>query len=107
MKVLLGMIILTLKVLKNKLITKFKVREYSLKLDSVDLNKYVSLLERLDSEGIKFYDAKKEMRKFPDHYVKLEELGWEYGQDFPMPEGIIHTREPFKQFMKYQKLFEE
>ena len=61
-------------------------------------------------------DAKKEFSKeemkdypdkFPNHYKKLEELGWEYGKDFPMPEGIAHTREPFEQYMKYQKLFEE
>ena len=47
------------------------------------------------------------MNNFPNHYEKLEELGWKFGKDFPMPEGIIHTRQPFKQFMKFQKLFEE
>ena len=47
------------------------------------------------------------MKDFPSHYEKLEGLKWIYGKDFPMPEGITHTREPFEQFMKYQKLFEE
>ena len=47
------------------------------------------------------------MKDLPNHYEKLEELGWKYGKDFPMPEGIVHTRQPFEQFMKFQKLFEE
>ena len=91
----------------NKFYIGLKIRESSLNLEDVDLNKYYPLLEKLDSKGIKFYDAKNKMQDFLNHYEKLEELKWKYGKDFPMPEGIAHTREPFKQFMKYQKLFEE
>ena len=47
------------------------------------------------------------MKNFINHYEKLEELQWEYSQDFPMPKGIAHTREPFDQYMKHQNLFEE
>jgi len=93
--------------LENKFYLGLKIRESSLNLEAVDLNTYLPLLEKLDSKGIKFYDAKKEMQDFPNHYEKLEELGWKFGKDFPMPEGIVHTRQPFKQFMKFQKLFEE
>ena len=93
--------------LKNKYYVGLKIRESSLDLGLVDLAEYSSLLEKLDSKGIKFYDAKNEMKDFPNHYEKLEELGWEFGKDFPMPEGIEHTRQPFEQFMKFHKLFEE
>ena len=93
--------------LENKFYIGLKIRESSLDLESVDLTEYSSLLEKLSSKGIKFYDAKNEMTNFPNHYEKLEELGWKFGKDFPMPEGIVHTRQPFDQFMKFQKLFEE
>ena len=93
--------------LKNKFYIGMKIRESSLDLETLNLDEYIPLLEKLDAKGIQFYDAKNEMRDFPNHYKKLEELGWEYGKDFPMPEGIAHTREPFEQYMKYQKLFEE
>jgi GNAT superfamily N-acetyltransferase len=93
--------------LENKFYVGLKIREFSLDLESVDLTEYSSLLKKLDSKGIKFYDALNEMKNFPNHYEKLEELGWEYGKDFPMPEGIAHTRQPFEQYMKFQKLFEE
>ena len=93
--------------LKNKFYIGMKIRESSLNLETLNLDEYIPLLEKLDAKGIQFYDAKNEMRDFPAHYKKLEELGWEYGKDFPKPEGIAHTREPFEQYMKYQKLFEE
>ena len=93
--------------LENKFYIGLKIRESSLDLESVDLTEYSSLLEKLSSKGIKFYDAKNEMTDFPNHYEKLEELGWKFGKDFPMPEGIVHTRQPFEQFIKFQKLFEE
>ena len=93
--------------LKNKFYIGLKIREYSLNLETVDLNEYSLLLKKLDSKGIKFYNSKYEMKDFPNHYEKLEELKWVYGEDFPMPEGIVHTRLPFEQFMKFQKLFEE
>ena len=93
--------------LKNKFAIGLKIRESSLNLKSMNLHSYITLLEKLDSEGIQFYDAKNEMQNFPDHYKNLEELEWIYSQDFPMPEGIAHTREPFEQFMKHQKLFED
>ena len=85
----------------------FKVRESSLDLGSVVLDKYSSLIGKLDSNGIQFYDAKNEMKDFPDHYKKLEELMWNYFQDMPMPEGITHTRMSFDQFIKYQNRFEK
>ena len=59
------------------------------------------------SEGIKFYDSRDEMKEFPNHYKKLEELIWTYSKDFPMPEGIKNTRMPFEQAMKLQIDFEE
>ena len=93
--------------LENKFYIGLKIRESSLDLESVNLTEYSSLLKKLDSKGIKFYDAKNEMTDFPNHYEKLEELGWKFGKDFPMPEGIVHTRQPFEQFIKFQKLFEE
>ena len=93
--------------LKNKFHLGLKIRESSLNLETIDLNEYSTLLEKLDSKGINFFDSKKEMTESPNHYEKLEELQWKYGEDFPMPEGIVHTRQPFKQFMKFQKLFEE
>ena len=93
--------------IRNKFYIGMKIRESSLNLQDLDLKEYTSLLDKLDADGIQFYDAKNEMQDFSDHYKKLEELGWIYSQDFPMPEGIAHTREPFEQFMKYQKLFEE
>ncbi len=92
---------------KNGFENNFKIRESSLDLGSVVLDKYSSLIGKLDSNGIQFYDAKNEMKDFPNHYEKLEELGWIFGKDFPMPEGIVHTRQPFEQFIKFQKLFEE
>ena len=91
----------------NGFINDFNVRESSLDLSNVDLNKYSLLLQKLESNDIKFYDAKNELSMLPDHYKKLEELRWIYSQDFPMPEGIVITRGTFKNFFKYQKLFEE
>ena len=47
------------------------------------------------------------MLNFPNHYKKLEELNWTYTKDFPIPDGIEHTRLPFKRFMEIQKDFEK
>ena len=86
-------------------------REYSCDIRKVDTKKYYPLIKKLESDGIKFYDSKKEMRdypdKFPNHYKKLEELIWIYDQDMPIPKGIKHTRASFEQFMKYSLNFEE
>jgi len=86
-------------------------REYSCDIEKVDTEKYYPLIKKLELEGIKFYDSKKEMRdfpdKFPNHYKKLEELIWIYDQDMPIPEGIKHTRDSFEQFMKYSLNFEK
>ena len=80
-------------------------REYSCNIRKVDIKKYNPLIDRLESEGIKFYDSKEEMitniQKFPNHFKKLEELEWTYAQDFPIPKGIKHTRSPFDHFMKH------
>jgi len=75
-------------------------REYSCDIREIDTQKYKPLIEKLELEGIKFYDSRDEMQKFPNHYRKLEELNWIYAQDFPIPDGVEHTREPFDQFMK-------
>jgi len=93
--------------LNNNFYIGLKIRESSLQLENINLIEYNPLLKKLDAKGIQFYDAKNEMLNFSDHYKKLEELQWKYGKDFPMPKGIAHTRNPFEQYMKYQKLFEE
>ena len=93
--------------IRNGFKNKFNIREFSLDLSLVDLEEYSSLLDKLDQKGIRFYNARDELSVQPNHYKKLEELRWIFSQDFPMPEGIIVTRSPFDQFMKYQKLFEE
>ena len=93
--------------LNNNFYIGLKIRESSLQLENINLIDYNPLLKKLDAKGIQFYDAKNEMLDFPDHYKKLEELQWLYGQDFPMPKGIAHTRNPFEQYMKDQKLFED
>ena len=85
---------------KNGFENNFKIRESSLDLESIVLDEYSSLISKLDSKGIQFYDAKNEMKDFPNHYEKLEELIWNFFQDMPMPEGTSHTRMPFDQFMK-------
>ena len=86
-------------------------REYSCDIRKVNVKKYNSLIQKLESEGVEFYDSKEEMRDFPDkfpsHYEKLEALIWTYALDFPIPEGIKHTRMPFKQAMKLQIDFEK
>ena len=92
--------------LNNNFYIGLKIRESSLQLENINLINYNPLLKKLDAKGIQFYDAKNEMLDFPDHYKKLEELQWRYGKDFPMPKGISHTRNPFEQYMKDQKLFE-
>jgi len=75
-------------------------REYSCDIRKVDTKKYYPLIEKLESEGIKFYYSKEEMLDWPDHYRKLEELKWTLDQDVPIPDGIKHTRMPFEQWKK-------
>ena len=82
-------------------------REYSCDITKINIDKYQSLIKKLESEGIKFYDSKEEMKDWPNHYKKLEELTWTYHQDFPIPNGVKHTRTPFEQAMKIQKDFEQ
>tara|TARA_A100001011_G_scaffold382532_1_gene452417 strand:- start:15282 stop:16244 length:963 start_codon:yes stop_codon:yes gene_type:complete len=75
-------------------------REYSCDITKIDVKKYQPLIKKLETQGIKFYDSKEEMTEFPNHYKKLEELDWKYSQDFPIPDGIEHTRSPFEHYMK-------
>ena len=75
-------------------------REYSCDITKINLKKYQPLIEKLEKEGVKFYDSKEQMLDFPDHYKKLEELEWTYSQDFPIPDGVEHTRPPFDHYMK-------
>ena len=82
-------------------------REYSCDITKIDLKKYQPLIKKLEAEGIRFYDSKEEMTNFPDHFKKLEELEWEYCQDFPIPDGIEHTRLPFDRFIKLTNDFYE
>ena len=82
-------------------------REYCCDIRTVDTSKYYPLIQKLELEGIKFYDSRDEMQKFSDHYRKLEELIWTYSKDFPIPDGVEHTRMPFEQAMKIQIDFEE
>ena len=82
-------------------------REYSCDIRQVNTEKYQSLIKKLESEGINFYDSRDKMQKFPNHYKKLEELIWTYDQDIPHPKEIKITREPFEEVMKQQIDFEE
>tara|TARA_B100001142_G_scaffold244399_1_gene243690 strand:+ start:4317 stop:5288 length:972 start_codon:yes stop_codon:yes gene_type:complete len=82
-------------------------REYSCDIRQINIEKYQSLINKLESKGINFYDSRDEMQKFPNHYKKLEELIWTYDQDIPHPKEIKMTREPFEEFMKQQIDFEE
>ena len=82
-------------------------REYSCDIRQVNTEKYQSLIKKLESEGINFYDSRDKMQKFPNHYKKLEELIWTYDQDIPHPKEIKMTREPFEEVMKQQIDFEE
>ena len=79
-------------------------REYSCDIRKVDIEKYYPLIKKLELDEIKFYDSKEEMltnnEKFPNHLKKLEELEWTIDQDFPIPDGISHTRIPFKHWLK-------
>ena len=75
-------------------------REYSCDIREVDTKKYQALIQKLESEGIHFHDSKEEMLDWPDHYKKLEKLEWTYAQDFPIPDGVEHTRPPFKHWLK-------
>ena len=90
---------------------KFKLvqtnREYSCDIRNIDTYKYHPLIKKLESKGIKFYDSKEEMKNWPNHYKKLEKLIWTYSKDFPIPNGVKHTRMPFEQAMKLQIDFEK
>ena len=63
-------------------------REYNCNIKNIDLKKYKPLLNQLKLAGINFYDSKEEMKDWPNHYEKLEELTWTYHQDFPIPDGL-------------------
>ena len=82
-------------------------REYSCDIRKVNKKKYTPLIKKLESEGIRFYDSKEEIRNWPNHYEKLEKLIWTYSKDFPIPVGIKHTRMPFQQALKLQIDFED
>ena len=75
-------------------------REYCCDIKNIDINKYNPLIEKLESDGIQFFDSKKQMLDFPNHFKKLEELEWEIEQDIPIPDGIKHTRLPYQHWKK-------
>ena len=90
---------------KNFLIKKkFKLvqtnREYSCNITKINFEKYKPLIKKLKSSGIEFFDSKNEMSDWPNHYKKLEELEWNYSQDYPIPEGIYNTRAPFEHWYR-------
>ena len=49
-------------------------REYSCDIREVNIEKYKPLIKKLESEGIKFYDSRDEMKDFTNHLKKLEKL---------------------------------
>ena len=75
-------------------------REYCCDIKNINVEKYQPLIDKLESEGIKFYDSKNEMQEFPNHFQKLEKLEWVIDQDVPIPNGIKHTRTPFNHWKK-------
>ena len=75
-------------------------REYSCDIREVNTQKYKPLIDKLESEGIRFYDSRDEMKEFPNHFQKLEKLEWTLDQDIPHPDGIKPTRMPFNQWKK-------
>ena len=91
----------------NGFIECFKVREYSLMLENAKIDQYIPLYEKLNNQGIYLYEPKVDLNRSKEHYKKIEELEWIYGQDFPMPKGIKNTRTPYKQWLKEQKIYEE
>jgi len=91
---------------RNNFEVVLKIREYSLKLENFNVDNYKEIINLVDKKGIKFYNSRDEMSEFQDHYKKLEKLEWTYSQDFPVPEGTVITREPFKLWKKEQEIFE-
>ncbi len=75
-------------------------REYSCDIREVNTQKHKSLIDKLESEGIRFYDSRDEMKEFPNHFQKLEKLEWILDQDIPHPDGLKPTRMPFDQWKK-------
>ena len=75
-------------------------REYSCDIRKLDIKKYYPLIKKLEAKGIKFYDSRDQMLDFKNHFEKLEALEWIIDQDIPIPDGIEHTRMPFKQWEK-------
>ena len=82
-------------------------REYCCDISNFTFEKYNYLFQKLELDGIKLYDSKNEMKNFPNHYIKLEELEWICEQDIPIPKGVSHTREPFEKFLEDQKDYED
>ena len=82
-------------------------REYSCDIRKIDFLKYSSLIKKLELEGISFYDSKNEMKNWPNHYKKLEELTWKYEKDIPIPNNIHRHRESFDEFLKNQLDYEK
>ena len=75
-------------------------REYSCNIREINTQKYKNLIDKLESEGIKFYDSRDEMQEFSNHFQKLEKLEWILDQDIPHPDGLKPTRMPFEQWKK-------
>tara|TARA_B100000945_G_C20337252_1_gene575549 strand:+ start:217 stop:1188 length:972 start_codon:yes stop_codon:yes gene_type:complete len=81
--------------------------ESSCDISNFDINRYSEFMNQLLSHGFIFYDSKNEMKDFPNHYKKLEKLIWTCSKDIPIPDGIIHTREPYEEYIKDQIDYED
>ena len=82
-------------------------REYSCDIRKINFLKYKPLIKKLELEDINFYDSKNEMKNWPNHYKKLEELTWTYEKDIPIPNNIHRHRESFDEFLKNQLDYEK
>ena len=60
----------------------------------------------MNSNEIKFYDSKSEMKTWKNHYKKLEKLIWEIEKDIQY-KIIANERKSFSDFIEYQYGFEK
>lgn len=84
-----------------------RYREYKLDVNKADITPCEYHLKKITENGISIFDSRDEMQEFPDHYEKLEALIWEYVQDEPIQPGDTYVRDPFKQWYKNHKNYEE
>ena len=83
-----------------------KVRTYSCYLNDIRLKEHLPAIKRMNSNEIKFYDSKSEMKTWKNHYKKLEKLIWEIEKDIQY-KNIANERKSFSDFIEYQYGFEK